>query len=77
MVTAVGDGVGPIATPQHIYFVTKLPKTRSGKIMRRLLRSIASNDNIGDISTLEDSDAVQEVKSAFDDQQNIIRKNEN
>ena len=45
--------------------------------MRRLLRSIASNDNIGDISTLEDSDAVQEVKSAFDDQQNIIRKNEN
>ena len=77
LVTAVRDGVGPIATPQHIYFVTKLPKTRSGKIMRRLLRSIASNDNIGDISTLEDSDAVQEVKSAFDDQQNIIRKNEN
>ena len=77
LVTAVRDGVGPIATPPHIYFVTKLPKTRSGKIMRRLLRSIASNDNIGDISTLEDSDAVQEVKSAFDDQQNIIRKNEN
>ena len=77
LVTAVRDGVGPIATPQHIYFVTKLPKTRSGKIMRRLLRSIASNDSIGDISTLEDSDAVQEVKSAFDDQQNIIRKNEN
>ena len=77
LVQTVRDGIGPIATPQQIYFVTKLPKTRSGKIMRRLLRSIASNDNIGDISTLEDSDAVQEVKSAFDDQQNIIRKNEN
>ena len=77
LVQTVRDGIGPIATPQQIYFVTKLPKTRSGKIMRRLLRSIASNDSIGDISTLEDSDAVQEVKSAFDDQQNIIRKNEN
>ncbi len=77
LVQTVRDGIGPIATPQQIYFVTKLPKTRSGKIMRRLLRSIASNDSIGDISTLEDSDAVQEVKSAFDDQQNIIRKNGN
>ena len=74
LVTAVRDGVGPIATPHQIYFVKKLPKTRSGKIMRRLLKSIASNGSIGDTSTLEDQSVVQEVKDAYNDLQNTIRK---
>ncbi len=63
----IRNGVGPIATPEQIYFVSKLPKTRSGKIMRRLLKSIAKNEKIGDISTLEDGAAVSEVQSAFDE----------
>jgi acetyl-CoA synthetase len=52
--------IGPIATPDIINFAAGLPKTRSGKIMRRILRKIATNeyDQLGDISTLADSDVV-------------------
>ncbi|MEW5841126.1 MAG: acetyl-coenzyme A synthetase, partial [Thermoproteota archaeon] len=59
--------VGPIATPDEVYFVGKLPKTRSGKIMRRLLKSIASGDKIGDITTLEDGAAIDEVRQAYEE----------
>ena len=65
----VRNGIGPIATPSEFYFVTKLPKTRSGKIMRRLLKAIANKEKIGDVSTLEDGDAVEEVQSAFNELQ--------
>ena len=71
----VRSGVGPIATPEQIYFVSKLPKTRSGKIMRRLLKSIASNEEIGDVSTLEDGSAVSEVQTAFEELKNSIKNN--
>ena len=54
--------IGPIATPKKIYFVKKLPKTRSGKIMRRLLKSIANGEKIGDTSTLDDESAVNEIQ---------------
>jgi len=74
IVKIIRTGVGPIATPEQIYFVSKLPKTRSGKIMRRLLKSIASNEKIGDISTLEDGAAVSEVQSAFDEIQKSLKK---
>jgi len=57
--------VGPIATPHEIYFVSKLPKTRSGKIMRRVLKAIASNSPIGDITTLEDEASVEEVIKSY------------
>ena len=67
--------IGPIATPQQIYFVTKLPKTRSGKIMRRVLKAIASNEKIGDVSTLEDGTAVKDVQDAFTELQSAVRKN--
>lgn len=74
IIKAVRNGVGPIATPEQIYFVSKLPKTRSGKIMRRLLKSIAKNDTIGDVSTLEDGAAVSEVQSAFDELKKSVNK---
>jgi acetyl-CoA synthetase len=57
--------VGPIATPDEIYFVSKLPKTRSGKIMRRVLRAVASNSPIGDVTTLEDEASVEEVIKSY------------
>jgi acetyl-CoA synthetase len=57
--------VGPIATPDEIYFTTKLPKTRSGKIMRRVLRAVANNANIGDLTTLEDEASVDEVIKSY------------
>jgi len=55
--------IGPIAKPDMIQFVSGLPKTRSGKIMRRILRKIASKDgnNLGDISTLLNPDVVADV----------------
>ena len=67
LIEIIRNGIGPIATPQQIHFVTKLPKTRSGKIMRRLLKAIAKNEKIGDISTLEDATAVHEIQASFDE----------
>src|SRR5690606_31612565 len=57
--------IGPIAKPDNIQFVTGLPKTRSGKIMRRILRKIVAGelDSIGDVSTLLDPSVVEEIKS--------------
>ncbi|MGP6206361.1 acetate--CoA ligase [Microbacterium sp. F2] len=61
--TWVGDQIGPIARPRDIYLVTELPKTRSGKIMRRLLRDVAEGREVGDTTTLADT-AVMSVISA-------------
>ena len=56
--------IGPIAKPDKIQWVPGLPKTRSGKIMRRILRKLASGEmeNLGDISTLLNPDVVEEIK---------------
>jgi len=76
LIQTIRNGIGPIATPQQIYFVTKLPKTRSGKIMRRVLKAIASNEKVGDVSTLEDSAAVKDVQDTFAKLQKSIKNNE-
>lgn len=73
LISKIREDIGAIATPKQIYFVSKLPKTRSGKIMRRLLKAIANNDNIGDVSTLEDGAAVSEVQTAFEELQKSIQ----
>ena len=59
----VASTIGPIAKPDKIQFVKGLPKTRSGKIMRRILRKIASNEtsNLGDVSTLLNPEIVQSI----------------
>lgn len=63
LVAWVRERIGPVATPDHIHFTPGLPRTRSGKIMRRILRKIAENDveNIGDISTLANPSIVQDL----------------
>ena len=63
LVAWVRKEIGPIATPDHIQFAPGLPKTRSGKIMRRILRKIAEDDysNLGDISTLADPSVVDHL----------------
>ena len=66
--------VGPLATPENIYFVAKLPKTRSGKIMRRVLKALVAGQSIGDISTLEDKASVEEAKRAFEEFERITKK---
>ena len=57
----IKNTIGPIASAEKIYFVNKLPKTRSGKIMRRLLRAIVNNETVGDITTLEDEASIEEI----------------
>ena len=61
LIAHVRKEIGPIATPEAIQFAPALPKTRSGKIMRRILRKIAekNTDNLGDISTLADPSVVE------------------
>ncbi|MFT4135595.1 acetate--CoA ligase [Microbacterium sp.] len=59
----VGEQIGPIARPRDVYIVGELPKTRSGKIMRRLLRDVAEGRDVGDTTTLADA-AVMNVISA-------------
>jgi acetyl-CoA synthetase len=65
LVTLVRAEIGPIATPDFIQWAPGLPKTRSGKIMRRILRKIAANEveNLGDISTLADPSVVADLVS--------------
>jgi acetyl-CoA synthetase len=60
---AVADAIGPFARPDIIQFTAGLPKTRSGKIMRRILRKIVEGktDEFGDISTLADADVLEEL----------------
>ena len=69
----VRNNIGAIATPNEIYFVNKLPKTRSGKIMRRLLKSIVSGLTIGDTTTLEDGISVKEIQKIYNDLNDIIK----
>jgi acetyl-CoA synthetase len=59
---AVSREISPIARPREIHFVPELPKTRSGKIMRRLLRDVAEGREIGDTSTLVDAKVLEAIR---------------
>ena len=65
----VAKKIGPIAKPANIVFTPELPKTRSGKIMRRLLRDVAENRPLGDTTTLADPTVVAELQSRGADEQ--------
>jgi acetyl-CoA synthetase len=69
----IRERIGAIAEPQSIFIVSKLPKTRSGKIMRRIMKALALGKPMGDITTLEDEAAVEEVKAAYEALQREIR----
>ena len=68
LVKHVRSEIGPVATPDVIHWAPGLPKTRSGKIMRRILRKIAEDDysNLGDISTLADPSVVEDLIASRD-----------
>ena len=61
--------IGAIARPDQILFAADLPKTRSGKIMRRLLRDIAEGKALGDTTTLADPAVVSRLKAAYEDKE--------
>jgi acetyl-CoA synthetase len=65
----VARKIGPIAKPANIVFTPELPKTRSGKIMRRLLRDVAENRPLGDTTTLADPTVVDELRARGHDEQ--------
>ncbi|MFN2557557.1 MAG: acetate--CoA ligase [Nitriliruptorales bacterium] len=62
----VSEQIGPIARPAEIVFSDELPKTRSGKIMRRLLKNIAEDEEPGDTSTLANPDVVDDIKQKYE-----------
>jgi acetyl-CoA synthetase len=66
----VAKKIGPIAKPKSIVFTNDLPKTRSGKIMRRLLRDVSEHRRLGDVTTLANADIVEEIaaKAAVSDE---------
>jgi len=68
--------VGPIAVPDEVYFVARLPKTRSGKVVRRILKAVANNTAIGDVTTLEDESSVEEIIKAYKEfkEENVKKK---
>ena len=63
----VAKKIGPIARPDEILFAAELPKTRSGKIMRRLLRDIADGRMLGDTTTLADPAVVAKLKEQYEE----------
>ncbi|MDJ0273125.1 MAG: acetate--CoA ligase [Candidatus Caldarchaeum sp.] len=74
LIKYVRETYGAIATPSSILFVSKLPKTRSGKIMRRVLRAVATGGSLGDLTTLEDEAAVDEVKESYEQLLKEVRR---
>jgi acetyl-CoA synthetase len=64
--THVRSQIGPIATPRQVMIVAELPKTRSGKIMRRLLRDVAEHREVGDVTTLADSSVMDLIAAGLD-----------
>ena len=65
----VAGKIGPMARPDDIYFAAELPKTRSGKIMRRLLRDVAEGRALGDTTTLADPAVVDSLKAQYGDEE--------
>ena len=61
----VAQEIGPIAKPKHVLVVPELPKTRSGKIMRRLLKDVAEGRDPGDASTLSDPTIMQQIAESL------------
>ena len=59
----VAKEIGPIAKPRTIFVVAELPKTRSGKIMRRLLRDVAEDRPVGDVTTLADTTVMDTISA--------------
>jgi acetyl-CoA synthetase len=64
----VAEKIGKLARPKRIVICDDLPKTRSGKIMRRLLRDIAAGEDLGDVTTLRDPDVVEDVQRQYAEQ---------
>jgi acetyl-CoA synthetase len=71
---AIETIIGPIARPKHVYIVSDMPKTRSGKIMRRVLASISNTMNIGDVTTLANPEVVEDIRKMVQGEGVVVTK---
>jgi acetyl-CoA synthetase len=74
LIKQIRTTIGPIATPDSVVFVNKMPKTRSGKIMRRLLKAVLTGAPLGDTSTIEDEGSIEDIKSTYSQLRTQITK---
>ena len=73
LIETVRHELGPVAVIGDLNFVTMLPKTRSGKIMRRVLKAVTLDTDPGDISTIEDAGSVQDAREAWEAMRTEVR----
>ncbi|KPJ56939.1 3-hydroxypropionyl-CoA synthetase [Parcubacteria bacterium DG_74_2] len=66
VIEAVKKAIGPIALPKKVFIVEDLPKTRSGKIMRRILRKLFTKEELGDLSTLANPESIEKIKEIIE-----------
>jgi propionyl-CoA synthetase len=64
VMSVVDKQLGAVARPAHVYFVSLLPKTRSGKLLRRSIQAICEGRDPGDLTTIEDPSSLQQIKGA-------------
>ncbi len=74
IIALIRKEIGPIATPKSVYIVPDLPKTRSGKIMRRLFRKIITGEELGDLSTLANPESVARIKAVVNQKAEIFNQ---
>jgi acetyl-CoA synthetase len=74
VIRAIETTIGKIARPKHVYIVPDMPKTRSGKIMRRVLASISNTMDIGDVTTLANPEIVEEVRKMVQGDAPVVTK---
>ena len=74
LVKHIRTTIGPIATPDAVVIVNKLPKTRSGKIIRSLLKAVLVGAPLGNVSTLEDEASVEDIKAAYEELRKQLSK---
>jgi acetyl-CoA synthetase len=72
VISALENIIGKIARPRHVYIVPDMPKTRSGKIMRRVLASISNNMDVGDVTTLANPDVVKEIRQMVQGDREVV-----
>ncbi|MEM0374495.1 MAG: AMP-binding protein, partial [Sulfolobales archaeon] len=65
IIRSIREKLGPIAVIRNVFFLERLPKTRTGKIMRRVLRAVLTNNVLGDLSTLEEVEALEELRKVL------------
>src|SRR3989442_14668618 len=74
VIKANEEVIGKIARPKHVYIVPDMPKTRSGKIMRRVLAAISNRRDVGDVTTLANPDVVEQIRSMVQGQETTTRE---